>query len=100
MVVKIRVLQKCSACHGESYLPSGETEDYLGRTYVRYKPCPNCQGSGMVGKWADMTEVQQLLEQSQCPHEHISREGSYHNSPDGVWDDVQDVCNDCGQVLK
>ena len=99
MVIKIRVLLKCENCQGQAYLPVGDTEDYLGRKYIRYKPCPHCQGAGMVGKWADFAEVQQLLEQSECPHEHVSMEGSFQNTPLGPTDDVHDYCIRCGKVL-
>jgi len=48
---KFRILSKCEYCQGKAYLPEGEAEDYMGRKYVRYKPCPRCGGSGMAAKW-------------------------------------------------
>ena len=65
MVVKIHVLLKCEHCQGQAYLPEGEVEDYQGQKYVRYKPCPKCQGSGLAAKWVALAEVRQLLEQSE-----------------------------------
>ena len=70
---KFRILSKCEYCQGKAYLPEGEAEDYLGRKYVRYKPCPRCQGSGMVAKWVTLAEFQQLLEQSKSATELVSR---------------------------
>lgn len=73
MVVKIHLLLKCEHCQGKAYLPEGEAEDYLGRKYVRYKPCAYCQGSGLAAKWVALAEVRQLLEQSESPQEYASR---------------------------
>ena len=73
MIEKIHVLLKCEKCQGKAYLPEGEAEDYMGRKYIRYKPCPRCQGSGMVAKWVTLAEFRQLLEQSEHAKELVSR---------------------------
>lgn len=70
---KFRILSKCECCQGKAYLPQGEAEDYMGRKYVRYKPCPRCQGSGMAAKWVTLTELRQLLEQSESMKESVVR---------------------------
>ena len=70
---KFRILSKCEYCRGKAYLPEGETEDYKGRKYIRYKPCPRCKGTGMVAKWVALAEFRQLLEQSESLQEHVSR---------------------------
>lgn len=73
MIEKIHVLLKCEHCHGKAYFFVNEAEDYQGRKYGRYKPCPRCQGSGMVAKWVTLAEFQQLLEQSKSATELVSR---------------------------
>ena len=73
MIEKIHVLLKCEHCQGRAYLPEGETEDYMGRKYIRYKPCPRCEGSGMAAKWVALAEFRQLLEQSESAKELVTR---------------------------
>ena len=73
MISKIYVLLKCEHCQGKAYLPEGEAEDYMGRKYIRYKPCPRCKGTGMSAKWVTLVELRQLLEQSESLQEHVSR---------------------------
>ena len=70
---KFRILSKCEYCQGKAYLPEGEAEDYMGRKYIRYKPCPRCKGTGMSAKWVTLVELRQLLEQSESLQEHVSR---------------------------
>ena len=73
MISKFQVLLKCEHCQGKAYLPEGEAEDYMGRKYIRYKPCPRCKGTGMSAKWVTLVELRQLLEQSESLQEHVSR---------------------------
>ena len=37
--------------------------------------------------------------QAQCPHTHTSFHGGYHFSAGDVWDDVTEICIDCGANL-
>ena len=99
MIVKVKILSKCSYCDGQAYLPSHMDVDIKGDKYMRYLPCPKCKGSGLSGKWINLTEFQQLLEQAECPHEHVLRNGGHHFSAGEVWDDIEEVCSDCGEVL-
>lgn len=50
MLIKVKNLSKCLDCDGLAYLPAGETVDTQGEKYMRYLPCPKCQGSGLSGK--------------------------------------------------
>ena len=43
---KVHILTQCELCNGEAYLPNGEGEDYKGRKYTRYAPCPTCERPG------------------------------------------------------
>ncbi len=70
---KFRILCKCEGCQGKAYLPEGEAEDYMGRKYIRYKPCPRCKGTGMSAKWVTLVELRQLLEQSESTKESVVR---------------------------
>lgn len=70
---KFRILCKCEGCQGKAYLPEGEAEDYMGRKYVRYKPCPKCKGTGMVGKLVSLVELRLLLELSESTKESVIR---------------------------
>lgn len=98
-MVKVRILDKCPYCKGQAYLPAGQDVDYKGNSYTRHLPCPHCEGTGATGRWVDLTEFALLLDQAKCPHEHVSRSGSFHFSAGEVWDDIRDVCDDCGEVL-
>lgn len=99
MEVKVRILTKCKSCDGKAYLPVGEDTDYKGEIYTRYLPCSECAGTGVSGKWVELPEFNLLLDQAKCQHEHVSRMGGFHFSGGDVWDDIQDICNDCGEVL-
>ena len=99
-MVKVKVITKCTFCDGKAYLPSGMGVDYGGGgEYQRYLPCHKCNGSGKTGKWITLPGFQQLLKETECPHEHVSQTGAYTFSAGEVWDDVQEVCDDCGEVL-
>ena len=37
--------------------------------------------------------------QAACPHLHISTYGSFHYTEGEVWDDLVDICDDCGANL-
>ena len=98
-MLKVHILNKCEHCQGQAYLPNGEGEDYKGRKYTRFAPCPMCEGSGNQAGWITLEEFATLLRQAQCPHEHTSYQGSYHFTAGDVWDNVTEVCNDCGANL-
>lgn len=97
--VKIRILSTCPHCNGTAYFPYREALDYQGKPYMQYLPCNVCQGSGVTGKWVTLPDFRKLLEQSLCVHEHVSQSGGFHLSGGEVWDDVEEVCDDCGQIL-
>jgi len=96
---KVHILGTCSHCNGEAYQPVGEAEDTQGHKYTRYVPCPICEGSGNEPKWVDLEGFAELLRQSLCPHEHTSYQGSMHFNAGDVWDDITEVCDDCGAKL-
>ena len=99
-IVKVKILSKCQDCDGQAYLPSGLGEDSRGVEYQRYLPCPTCNnGSGKTGKWITLPELQKLLKEASCQHEHVSQAGGFHFTDGEVWEDIQDVCDDCGEVL-
>lgn len=41
-----------------------------------------------------------LLVQQHCPHEHTAYQGSFHFTAGDVWDDIVEVCTDCGARLE
>ena len=98
-MVKVKVLSKCPYCDGKAYLPSGMGVDYAGEEYQRYLPCPKCHGSGQTGKWITLSELQKLLKEALCQHENVSRCGGYHFNAGEVWDNVEEYCRDCGELL-
>jgi len=98
-MTKVQILAACSHCGGKAYLPIGEAEDHLGRKYIQHAPCPMCDGSGTAPKWISLQEFATLLAQAQCPHQHTSFRGGLHFSAGDAWDDISEVCNDCGAVL-
>lgn len=96
---KVRILTSCDRCGGQAYLPTGEGEDYKGRKYTRFAPCPVCEGSGNQPKWVGLDEFALLLQQAQCQHEHTTTQGGLHLTAGDVWDDIAEVCSDCGKHL-
>lgn len=63
-MIKVNILTTCEFCKGEAYLPIGEAESYTGEKYIRYEPCPQCQGSGNQAKWASLQEFADLMERA------------------------------------
>jgi hypothetical protein len=39
------------------------------------------------------------MQQAFCPHEHSSYKGNMHFTAGEVWDDIQEVCDDCSANL-
>jgi hypothetical protein len=98
-MLKVRILATCSHCHGEAYQPVGRAEDGQGHTYIRHIPCPACEGSGNEPKWIDLQDFAKLMRQAVCPHDHTSFQGNMHFNTGDVWDDIHEVCDDCGANL-
>ena len=95
-MIKVQILTECAYCHGDAYLPERKDFDYQGVEYMRYRPCPKCNGSGQMTKWIELPEFMHLLQEAQCPHEHVVAQGGFHLTAGEVWDDIQEVCSDCG----
>jgi hypothetical protein len=96
---KVQILVCCTYCNGQAYLPQKEVVDAYGKPYIQHKPCPSCHGSAVQDRWIDLTEFALLLQESVCPHKRSSLQGAYHFSNGEVWDDITEVCNDCGADL-
>lgn len=62
-MLKVHILATCSHCNGKAYLPIDEAEDWHGHKYVRYKPCPVCEGSGNQAKWVSLDDFAKILAQ-------------------------------------
>ena len=60
-MIKVHILTRCEHCDGEAYLPIGEAVSYTGEMYMRYEPCPMCQGSGNQAKWMGLRDFVELL---------------------------------------
>ena len=95
-MVKVQILTQCEQCNGQAYLPAGEGEDHKDQKYTRYAPCPQCEGSGVQPKWVSLPEFVKLQQATQCPHTRTSYEGSIRFSEGEPWDDIHEVCIDCG----
>jgi hypothetical protein len=98
-MLKVHILNTCSHCNGKAYLPMGEAKDSHGDKYTRHIPCPFCEGSGNEPKWISLPDFAKLIQQAICPHEHTSFHGNMHFSAGDVWDDIHEVCDDCGANL-
>jgi len=98
-MLKVHILTQCSFCKGQAYLPSGEAENHKGEKYTRYLPCPVCDGGGSMPRWVSLEEFAELLRQAQCQHEHTAFRGGFHFNAGDVWDDVSEVCIECGANL-
>ncbi|MFC2053482.1 hypothetical protein ACFLV7_04170 [Chloroflexota bacterium] len=100
-MIKVQILTKCTHCNGAAHLPVGVEEDHNGERYMVHRPCPVCQGSGNMVKWISMAELALMLEETtaHCPHSHTSLNGGFHFTEGDVWDNLIEVCNDCGANL-
>ena len=98
-MLKVQILDRCPYCNGEAMTFVGKAIDTNGKPYDRYSPCCMCDGSGENPKWISLQEFAEMLRQALCPHEHTSFRGSMHFSAGDVWDDIEEVCNDCGANL-
>ena len=98
-MLKVHILTQCSHCQGQAYLPAGEAANHKGEKYTRYQPCPVCEGSGYEPKWVSLEDFARLLRQSLCQHEHTAFRGGFHFSGGEVWDDLTEICTDCGANL-
>jgi DnaJ-class molecular chaperone len=98
-MLKVQVLVSCSHCNGKAYLPMGEAIDCQGNKYTRHMACSFCEGSGNEPKWLDLHDFAKLMKQSICPHNHSSFQGNLRFSAGDVWDDIHEVCDDCGANL-
>ena len=96
---KVQILTQCEHCQGKAYLPVGEAESYTGEKYTRHIACPVCNGFGQQPTWISLTDFAALLEQEQCSHQHSSFQGNLRFSQGDVWDDIHEVCHDCGADL-
>ena len=95
-MTKVQVLTRCDHYQGQAYLPIGEAADAQGCSYI---PCPVCEGSGITAKWVSLQELAILLAQAQCLHTHTTYRGGMRFWEGDVWDNIQEVCNDCGATL-
>jgi hypothetical protein len=98
-MLKVHILDRCEFCLGEAYVFVGEFADEDGNRYPRYLPCHVCEGTGERGKWVSLPDFLEMLKATQCKHEHTSYQGGMHFYAGDVWDDIQEVCNDCGANL-
>jgi len=99
MTIKVHILTQCERCKGDGYLPIGQALSSNGKPYIRHEPCPLCDGSGTQPKWIDLEEFAELLKQETCPHPLTTHHGGFHFTAGEVWDDIVEVCSDCGKVL-
>ena len=98
-MTKVQILTTCNGCNGKAYVPIGEAEDANGLKYLRHAPCSMCEGYGQCPKWVSLEEFAALLKEAECPHEHTSFRGGFHFSAGEVWDDLTEICTDCGANL-
>lgn len=99
MQPKVQILIQCDHCDGAAYLPDREDISNEGERYQRYKPCPACFSSGKQTQWITLDQFLTILNESKCAHEHTSYQGGYHFTQGEVWDDLTEVCDDCGANL-
>ena len=99
MIPHVQILDTCPHCQGTGYLNGGE---HGSPAFVRTRhsvPCPVCKGDGEFKVWVNLPRFATMLKTIKCPHKHTSFEGGYHSSNGDVWDDIVEVCDDCGAIL-
>ena len=96
---KVHILSKCAHCNGEAYLPCGEAKiakvvSTLVTFLAQSVKVVVINLSGSTWKTSPNCCIKQI-----CPHEHTSYQGSMRFTAGDVWDDIQEVCDDCGAHL-
>ena len=61
MEIKIQILDTCSTCKGQAYIPIGEEVSNTGERYLSHKPCQTCQGSGKETRWISLEQLVDLI---------------------------------------
>lgn len=97
--LKVHISGRCTYCHGQALIPMGEYNNGEGETHTVYGKCPICQGDGESTQLVSLPDFLELLKQVTCQHEHTTQHGGMHFSGGDVWDDIQEVCIDCGANL-
>jgi len=64
-VLKIHILDRCSYCDGQAYLPAGEATNWKGETYTRYAPCQMCEGTSERGKEVSLPDFLMMIKEAQ-----------------------------------
>ena len=97
---KIQIFIRCNHCdNGVNSLDPEDT--YASSDHRKLQtPCPLCRGSGGRTRWISLEQLAILLHACQCPHEHTSFQGGFHFTEGDVWDDIVEVCDDCGARLE
>ena len=98
-MLQVQILDRCPYCEGKGEVFFQVDFDTHGKPYDRYRPCSMCHGSGEYPRWISLDEFRKLL-QSHCPHKHTSMIGGMHFTAGDVWDDITEVCDDCGAILE
>ena len=63
-MIKVRLLDRCEYCDGDAYIFVCEDVDVRGETFVRYRPCEMCHGSGNRATWVSLKDLADLLERA------------------------------------
>ena len=98
-MLQVHILDRCEFCDGQAYFYACEFTDENGESYPHYMPYAYCKGSGELDKWLNLDEFKMLLQSGDCPHEHTTTNGGFHFTVGDVWDDLAEVCDDCGANL-
>ena len=61
MDIQIHILDSCSTCKGQAYIPIGEELSNTGERYLRHEPCSICQGSGKQTRWISIDQLVDLI---------------------------------------
>ena len=100
MEPRVQILILCRH-HGALLLITGhEDSDHQCSAQTECSSCPLCQDSDCSTIWITLEQLISLLQAIQCPHTHTSFQGIYHFTEGDVWDDIVEVCDDCGARLE
>ena len=61
MDIKIQILDTCSTCQGQAYIPVGEEVSNSGERYLRHELCQTCEGSGKHTRWISLDQLVDLI---------------------------------------
>lgn len=91
---------QCVSCKASSERISQTLGEPFDMCNVCSHFCEDCPRRESQEQESPASEEPQPPQQTTCQHLHTYHTGGFHYNGDDVWDDTQEVCIDCGAILR